>query len=124
MVSGTVGPGTDNASDPEEGIQAGRDRDPAWSPDGTKVAFTRHHNECDRIFIMNPGGSDVVRLSGGRYDRHPAWTPDGRKTAFTGPWEFTDVWVAGADGSGRRNLTETPPTTAREAPAGRRTAPG
>ena len=54
------------------------DEYPAWSADGTKIAFVRNGNIC----IMNADGSDVVQktFSGDCY--YPAWSPDGMKIAY------------------------------------------
>lgn len=65
--------------------------DPAWSPDGSKIAFSvvswedperfiapRHH-----IYVANADGSDAVQLTNGKgADRRPTWSPDGTKIAF------------------------------------------
>jgi len=66
---------------------------PAWSPDGTKIAFSgfaysdappedtdayRRH-----IWVVNSDGSNPVQLTSGAVeDMHPTWSPDGRKLAF------------------------------------------
>jgi len=40
------------------------DRNPAWSPDGSKIAFWSDRNAANpEIYIMNLDGSDVVRLT-------------------------------------------------------------
>jgi dipeptidyl aminopeptidase/acylaminoacyl peptidase len=63
---------------------------PAWSPDGQRLAFTspcianREVLPGAQIFIMNADGSNLEPLPtvpGGDFD--PAWSPDGRRIAFT-----------------------------------------
>src|SRR5215212_4025254 len=52
---------------------------PAWAPDGSKIAFTRNN----QIYLMNADGSGQTRLtSNNGIDTTPAWSPDGRKIAF------------------------------------------
>ena len=61
----------------------GDDDDPAWSPDGTRIAFSSNRGGTTSIYVMNADGSDVQRLSTGtKTERHPTWSPDGRFIAF------------------------------------------
>src|SRR6202521_6058723 len=64
--------------------------DPAWSPDGSKIAFVRFsgtYNDSLRlytdivyeIFVMNAEGSDQRRLTQSQDDSSPTWSPDGTK---------------------------------------------
>jgi hypothetical protein len=81
------------------------DEQPAWSADGTKIAFTSNRIGGNfEIHTMNADGSGQTRrtiLAGD--DTSPAWSPDGTKIAFTtGPQE---VSVMNADGSGLVNLS-------------------
>jgi Tol biopolymer transport system component len=49
---------------------------PAWSPDGTKIAFTRTENPAERpqIHVMNADGSGAVNISRNDYeDSFPSW---------------------------------------------------
>lgn len=61
---------------------------PAWSPDGTRIAFHRVLNYGDgrfniEIFLMRADGRDVRQLTNHiGDDRDPAWSPDGRSIAF------------------------------------------
>ena len=63
----------------------GWDYAPAWSPDGTKIAFLSHgieHWEEGVVTIMDPDGANV-RLVHLGYARDLAWSPDGTRLAFS-----------------------------------------
>ena len=85
-----------------------------WSPDGTKIAFTRcTKTDCD-LFVMNADGSDQRDVvSGPGLAVAPAWSPDGTRIAFDTccvSGLAGDIYVVGADGSGPTNLTNSPST--------------
>jgi uncharacterized delta-60 repeat protein len=71
----------------------------AWSPDGTKIAFTSDRDGNFEIYVMNADGTNQTRLTDhSGYDYQPSWSPDGTKLAFTriidtGPAINSDVWV-------------------------------
>jgi Tol biopolymer transport system component len=52
------------------------ERDPAWSPDGTQIAFVR-----SGIWAMRADGRQQHRLTASA-DTDPAWSPDGSKLVF------------------------------------------
>jgi Tol biopolymer transport system component len=69
---------------------------PAWSPDGSMIAFTRAVDcyyyyldyYCGRaLFVMNADGSNERRLATGHgttlKDDDPSWSPNGDAIAFT-----------------------------------------
>ncbi len=61
------------------------DRNPCWSPDGTKIAFERGDYPNQEIWVMNADGSNPRQLTtppDGYRDSDPAWSPDGEKIAF------------------------------------------
>ena len=74
------------------------DVDPAWSPDGKKIAFARNGGNGFDIFTMNANGSGLQQLTtaNGRDDRYPTWSADGTRLAYSG--------YAGATG-GKQILT-------------------
>ncbi len=89
-----------------------RDQDPAWSPDGSKIAFAsdRAGSHLD-IWTMNADGSAKVNLTplpdsteSGEAGIEPAWSPDGTRIAYA---YQGDVWVMNAAGGGKTQLTTT-----------------
>jgi len=80
---------------------------PAWSPDGTKIAFASTRDTNSEIFVMEPNGANVTRLtSDAADDAQPAWSPDGSKIAFASHRDGNDeIYVMNANGSGQVNLT-------------------
>ena len=56
---------------------------PAWSPDGGKIAFVSTRDGNPEIYVMNADGTGVVNLStNAASDLGPAWSPDGTRLAF------------------------------------------
>ena len=89
------------------------DAHPAFSPDGTKIAFTSARDGNLEVHSVNSDGTGTpVNLTNNSsaVDSEPNFSPDGTKIAFTtsrhgGP----DVYVMkAADGSGQSRLTNTP----------------
>jgi WD40-like Beta Propeller Repeat len=62
------------------------DSGPAWSPDGTKIAFSRSNNPYDnyRLCTINRDGSNLKYLTTADTLHHisPRWSPDGTQIAF------------------------------------------
>ena len=79
---------------------------PAWSPDGRKIAFVSNRYGSDDIFTVNADGSALLRLTRNPAgDGAPVWSPDGRKIAFVTNRDGTyGVYVMNADGSGQLTL--------------------
>ncbi|HEX7846814.1 MAG TPA: PKD domain-containing protein, partial [Chitinophagaceae bacterium] len=64
---------------------AGADGDPAWSPDGTRIAFIRNMDiyGAGNLWIINADGSNPVQRTFTNDAKNPAWSPDGTRIAFT-----------------------------------------
>jgi len=59
------------------------DGEPAWSPDGSRIAFTRRIGEGLDIYIMDADGANLVQRTHGNFNASPSWSPDGQWIAFT-----------------------------------------
>jgi serine/threonine-protein kinase len=86
------------------------DHDPAWSPDGNRIAFMSYRNDPDGdIFVMNSDGSGVTELAGGPGAQvQPEWSPSGEKVAFSGQTSEasgTDIYVQEIDSDRVRRVT-------------------
>jgi Tol biopolymer transport system component len=57
-----------------------RNRVPAWSPDGTRIAFVSDRGGRYEIWVIRPDGSGLERLVASSHDQSigPAWSPDAR----------------------------------------------
>ena len=62
----------------------GKDRQLAWSPDGTRLAFVSNREDHAFVGVFTAEGQPIQWLapSTGRDDA-PVWSPDGRRIAFT-----------------------------------------
>ena len=75
------------------------DSEPAWSPDGAKIAFTRN----DAIYVMNANGTGLTRLtSDAVFVGGAAWSPGGQHIAFASL--NGGIWVMDADGANPHQL--------------------
>ncbi|MGD9695194.1 MAG: hypothetical protein AB7V42_05980 [Thermoleophilia bacterium] len=85
---------------------------PAWSPDGSRLAFARTvpgETGAD-IWVMDADGTGATRLTtGAADDTRPTWSPDGARIAFQSDEgrasQYYDIHSMSADGSGRVPLT-------------------
>lgn len=83
---------------------AGGALDPAWSPDGTWLAFAGRDGSAINLYVVRPDGSAMTQLTtDGVMARSPAWSPDGQHLAYlSNKTGFFEAWVVDltADGSG------------------------
>jgi Tol biopolymer transport system component len=89
--------------------------DPAWSPDGRWIAFSRQRGpfQGSDLYAADPDGTKLRRLARGRGVSRAAWSPNGRRIAYLqstgmvrGEERFAVV-VADRDGSQARRLAVT-----------------
>ncbi len=94
--------------------------DPAWSPDGTRIAFTGsgpkngEGEALGEIWVMDADGGNRTNLTNTaeRSEFQPTWAPNGGRLAFVRvlPGETItdqpDIFVMDADGGNATNLTK------------------
>jgi Tol biopolymer transport system component len=96
---------------------AANDKQPAFSPDGKRLAFTRSSVGDGDIFVVDLQNGTLINVSNdaARIDDGAEWSPDGKRIAFAGNPCFIDgpgapqggpcIFTMNADGSGKTNLT-------------------
>jgi TolB protein len=92
---------------------------PSWSPRGNEIAFHMLDANGLQLMLVQADGSGLRKLAdwvspGQVYDpglqAAPVWAPGGGSLAYAGASAAgdLDLFLAAADGSGVRNLTDTP----------------
>jgi len=81
----------------------GLDRNPAWSPDGSRIAYDSERDGLIDVFVMDADGANVTNLT--NYPEGPSsdpnWSPDGNRIVFVSARDNRNVglFVMDADGS-------------------------
>lgn len=68
------------------GTPAAHERDPAWSPDGKRIAYFSDTSGEYQLFLRDQAGleePEVIDLGDATFYHAPRWSPDGRKILFT-----------------------------------------
>ena len=87
--------------------EAGADINPAWSPDGRKIAFASDRGGNREIYVMNADGTEPVRLTNNAApDYSPAYSPNGQRIAFVSQRDGNaEIYVMDVDGTNVSRLT-------------------
>ena len=90
---------------------AANDFEPAFSPGGGRVAFTRRNTSGNYdIWVKQPNGKGLRRLTTSpAEDSEPTWSPDGKQIAFVSDRGGSyDIYIMNADGTGATNFSQRP----------------
>src|SRR6266545_666039 len=82
--------------------------DPAFSPDGSRIAFVSQRDGNSEIYVMNADGTGAVRITNDpQSDGRPAFTPDGQSVVFHSARTAgkQQIWVVNVDGTALTQLT-------------------
>jgi Tol biopolymer transport system component len=98
-------------------LTSGQDEAPAWSPGGTRLAFsrTRDRGRSYEIYVVSAAGARLHAITrGGGFAQSPSWATDGSRIVFSASGgrfgQSTDrscapnLWVVRPDGSGLQRL--------------------
>lgn len=84
---------------------------PAWSPDGSQMAFESNRDDPSftEIYIIQVDSHYLTRLTAdtGFADAQPAWSPLGTRIAFVSDRDSAgfDIYLMNVDGTGVKRLT-------------------
>ena len=86
-----------------------RDFEPAWSPDGTSIAFTRGFDQGDvgDIYLLDVESGEVTQVTDSPgYDHQVGWSPNGKRLVFERDFaQRSFVVTASPGGSDETQLT-------------------
>jgi YVTN family beta-propeller protein len=94
----------DLGSLPRQLTSTGNNYDPAWSPDGGRIAYTSDLSGNFEIHVASATGAGAVQITcGSTVKTAPAWSPDGTRLVFSAAGDTpysSNLYVINADGTG------------------------
>jgi Tol biopolymer transport system component len=81
----------------------------AWTPDGSRIYYSKFTGRTTDIWSMKADGSDAQDVVSGDYSASPSISPDGRTLVFAGTiGPDTGIWRAAVDGTSPRLIAAVP----------------
>ena len=84
------------------------DGKPAWSPDGSSIAFTRTPSfAMNSVWVVSANGAGAHKVvdDGSEAEHSPSWSPDGELVVYATDFSGPDaIYVARPDGTRRRRI--------------------
>jgi len=82
--------------------------DPAFSPDGSRIAYVSQKDGNPEIYLMNADGTGATRVTNDpQADGRPSFMPDGQSLVFNS-WRTagkSQIWAVNVDATGLTQLT-------------------
>jgi hypothetical protein len=86
-------------------------QEPAWSPDGSTIAFSSNRTGSFNIWTVSTTGSNLDQLTSESGDFSPSWSPDGTQIVFVSTRSGNqDLWIMSSTGDNPTQLTFDPAT--------------
>jgi TolB protein len=89
----------------------GQVAEPAWSPDGAWVVYTRQRSSGSSIWLAHypvriPVEKDILHLTDSNSDSSPSWSPDGQWVVFCSKRDgSSEIYIMRSTGMNQNNLT-------------------
>ncbi|WP_202842253.1 LpqB family beta-propeller domain-containing protein [Luteimonas saliphila] len=87
------------------------DSNPAWSPDGERIAFISNRSGPHGVWVSQRDGSGAVQIAAfeGMFVDNPAWSPDGALIAFdASPEGRTAIFTVSPEGGTPQRIVDGP----------------
>lgn len=88
-------------------LDGGSNGEPAWSPDGSRIAYTSDLGGPYQVWVMGSDGSGQRPLTSVGQNAAPDWSPDGSQIVFHSDRDDPNrgtIYIMYADGSGQRRI--------------------
>jgi len=87
---------------------------PEWSPDGNRIAFVSNRDYADAdtlrnrrdLYLMNPDGSNQIRVTNTGYVGRPVWQPNGNSIAFRSTQPLPGLYEVDVENGNIRKIKE------------------
>ncbi len=86
---------------------SGLQQDPAWSPDGSRVAYAADHSGNADLWVQTIGESEPVRLTSSPFnDWQPSWSPNGEEIVFRSERDGGGLYIVSMRGGVEKRLVD------------------